>query len=89
MISNMRIYLEDDVIFYKYKSAIQTTYWMEVEMFENAESNIDMLYDFTSKNWYTPSVVEQTIHCLMEARPHKDWNNLRNQMLEKTQGGDV
>lgn len=83
----MRIYLEDDIIFYKYKTGIETTYWLEVELFEHAENNIDMLYDFTARKWYDESIVERTIHCLMEARPHKDWSKLKTLMLSKLQGG--
>jgi hypothetical protein len=83
----MRIYLEDDVIFYKYKTAIETTYWLEVELFEHAENNIDMLYDFVDRKWYDENVVERTIHCLIEARPKKDWSVLKSKMLQKINGG--
>ena len=79
----MRVYLENDVIFYDYQTGQKTTYLLDVETFEHAEHQIDMLWDIFMKKWFTASIIEQTIHCLMEARPNKDWSLLKNKMLNE------
>ena len=78
----MKVYLEDDVIFYDYPTGTKTPYWVYVEAFEiAADQNVNNIYDMFLKKWFDKSVVEQTIHCLMEARPNKDWTLLRQTML--------
>jgi len=79
----MKVYLQDDVIFYDYQTGTKTTYWLDVGTFEHAESQIEMLWDIFMKKWFTASVIEQTIHCLMEARPNKDWSVLKAKMLNE------
>ena len=79
----MKVYLKNDVIFYDYQTGQKTTYWLDVETFEHAEQQIDMLWDIFMKKWFTASTIEQTIHCLMEARPNKDWSLLKNKMLNE------
>jgi hypothetical protein len=82
----MKIYLQDDVIFYNHTPNAPTTYWLEVELFEHAKNNSAMLSDLFIKKWYNENVVEQTIHCLMEARPNTDWSTLRSDVLENAKG---
>lgn len=78
----MRVYLEDDVIFYDHQKNGTTPYWVYVAAFEiAADQNVNNIYDIFLKKWFDKSVVEQTIHCLMEARPNKDWASLRQTML--------
>lgn len=80
----MRVFLEDDVIFYDYYGNGKTPYWLYVGAFEIAtDQDISNIHDMFLKKWYNESVVEQTIHCLMEARPNKDWSLLKQEMLNQ------
>ena len=78
----MKVYLQDDVIFYDYPTKTSTPYWVYVEAFEIAsDQSVSNIYDMFLKKWFDENVVEQTIHCLMEARPHRDWSSLKQAML--------
>lgn len=79
----MKVYLHNDVIFYDYPAETKTPYWLDVETFLHAENQIEMLWGVFTKKWFNVSVVEQTIRCLMEARPNKDWSKLKEKMLNQ------
>ena len=80
----MKVYLENDVIFYDYQMGGKSPYWNDVAAFEIAdEQSISNIHDMFLKKWFNESVIEQTIHCLMEARPNKDWTALKGKMIKE------